>query len=117
LTLLPAGCSLSPFYLANLPAITRRLPDGIHMDDYVGRDAFGRKVTVGMKLARLGAHPGPDGKLYDLSGRQIQFFRHYDGGMQPPPGTLENAQRELEQLKKTCTVIEILHDPDLPLPV
>jgi hypothetical protein len=116
LTLLPAACSLSPFYLVNLPAITRCLPEGIHMSDFVERDAFGVKVTVGMKLARLGAHPGPDGKIYDLSGRQIEFFRHYDGGMSPGEEILASADRHLKELKKTYTVIEILRDPDLPPP-
>jgi hypothetical protein len=121
LLLIPAwlltGCLLSPVYLANRPALARCLPDGVTMDDFVERDVAGLKVTVGMKLARLGAHPGRDGNLYDLSGRRIAFFRHYDGGMPPPDGLLEQAEQHLQELKKTCTVIEIRRDPNLPPPV
>jgi hypothetical protein len=112
-----AGCSLSPVYLMERPLIARCLPPGVRMDDFVERGPLGMKVTVAEKLARLGAVPGWDGNLYDLSGKRIEFFRHYDGGSPPPPGMLEESWRHLEELKKTCTVIEICRDPDLPLPV
>jgi hypothetical protein len=110
------GCLLSPAYLVNRSELARSLPDNVKMDDFVEKDWAGRKITVGMKLARLGAYSGPDGKLYDRTGRQIEFFRHYDGGMPPPPGLLEEGYRRLDELKRTCTVIEIFRDPDLPPP-
>jgi hypothetical protein len=112
-----AGCALSPVYLANYSELAHRLPDGVSMNDFVERDVTGVKVTVGMKLARLGAYPGRDGKIYDWSGQRIEFFRHYDGGMQPPDFVLEHAERHLQELKKTSRVIEIFRDPDLPHPV
>jgi hypothetical protein len=116
--LLPAlaGCALSPAYLVSRSSIAQHLPDGVRMDDFVERGPLGRKITVGEKLAQVGAAPGPDGKLYDHSGKRVEFFRYYDGGAPPPPGMLEAAERQLAELKKTCTVIEILHDPDLPSP-
>jgi hypothetical protein len=117
LLLFLASCALSPVHLVNRPAIARCLPEGIRMEDYVERGPAGMKVTVEEKLARLGASPGPDGHLYDRDGRRIEFFRHYDGGAQPLPGMLEEGWRRLRELKKTCTVIEICHDPGLPLPV
>jgi hypothetical protein len=110
-----SGCSLSPVYLLERPVIARCLPDGVRMDDFVERGPFGIKITVAEKLAQLGAIPGWDGKLYDITGRRIEFFRHYDGG-QPLPG-MEESRRHLEELKKTCTVIEICRDPDLPPPL
>jgi hypothetical protein len=115
--LLLTGCCLNPVYVVERPAIERALPDGVRMSDYVGKDVTGLKMTVGMKLARLGAHLGTDGKLYDLGGKPIDFFRHYDGGADPGPDFFERGAKHLEELKKTCTVIEILHDPDSPLPV
>jgi hypothetical protein len=114
------GCLLSPSYLVNGPELARSLPNSVKMDDYVEKDWTGRKVTVGMKLARLGAYCGQDGKLYDRSGRRIEFFRHYEyGGAQHPneDEILRESLRRLEELKKTCTVIEISRDPDLPPPV
>jgi hypothetical protein len=117
LVFLLAGCSLSPAFLVDRPAIARCLPDGVRMDDFVERGPAGLKITVGEKLARIGATPGRDGKLCDRSGRRIEFFQHYQGGMPLPAGMMEEAQRHLEELKKTCTVIEIRRDPDLPPPV
>lgn len=111
-----AGC----ISLVDRPALAGKLPDNVRMDDFVDKDWMGRKITVGMKLARLGAYSGPDGKLYDRSGRRIEFFRHYEyGGAQHPneDETIRESLRRLEELKKTCTVIEISRDPDLPLPV
>jgi hypothetical protein len=111
---LASGCALSPLHLINRPAIEKALPANVKLSDYVERGAFG-KITVGEKLARIGAHV-KDGKLYDMGGRPIEFFKHYDGGMQPPEGWLERMDAELEKLKKTHTVIEIYRDPDLPPP-
>jgi hypothetical protein len=118
IVLLPAlaGCAMSPANLVNRPAIGRCLPSGVRFEDYAGRGPFGTKLTVGDELARVGAAPGADGKLYDRSGRRIEFFKHYDGGMPPPEGMREAAERHLEELKKTCTVIQINRDPDLPPP-
>jgi hypothetical protein len=121
LLLLPAallgGCTLSPLYLANYPALARCLPEGVSMDDYVERDVTGGKVTVAMKLARLGAYPGKDGKIYDLSGQRIEFFRNEYGGAPLPAEVYQQAERHLQELKKQFRVIEIRRDPDLPPPV
>jgi len=133
LPLLGVGCCLSPIYLVERSALAQALPSWVQMDDYV-RDVGGRvteeydagqryvrdfgsiRVSVGMELARLGAYVGRDGKIYDLSGRRIEFFHHYEGGPVPPPELWEDAQRHLEELKKTCTVIETSRDPRLPPP-
>jgi hypothetical protein len=111
-----AGCSAAPLLPGDGSALTRGLPDGVRMTDYVERDPLGRKITVGAKLVSLGAHPGPDGKLIDRSGRPITFFRLYDGGT-PPTEAMQRAwAEEFAELKRTSTVIEIYRDPDLPLP-
>jgi hypothetical protein len=110
------GCALSPVALVNRPFIARALPDGVRFADYVETDATGYKVTVAEKLARLGAHVGGDGKIYDLTGHRIEFFHHYDGGMPLPAGAEEAARKELEAMKKKYTVIEIRRDPALPPP-
>jgi hypothetical protein len=111
-----AGCSATPLLPGDASALARGLPEGVRMTDYVERGPLGRKITVGTKLVSLGAHPGPDGKLLDRSGRLITFFHHYDGGS-PPTEAMQRAWAEqLAELKRTSTVIEILRDPDLPLP-
>jgi hypothetical protein len=113
--LLCAGCTLSPLYLVERPQLARCLPDGIQMIDYVETDNLGMRVTVGMKLARLGAYAGPDGKLYDLHGRPIEFCRP-PGGMQHSREVEAKINAELEERKKTHTIIQMLHDPRQPLP-
>src|SRR5262249_11831423 len=93
------------------PALERCLPDGVKMTDYVETDAFGVRVSVGRKLARLGAIPTPGGKLYDILGREIAFFRHYDGGPNPGGEFLRPAAERLRQVKERCPGIEIRRDP------
>ena len=111
-----AGCSAAPLLPGDGSALTRGLPDGVRMTDYVERGPLGRKITVGTKLVSLGAHPGPDGKLLDRSGRLITFFRLYDGGAPPTEAMLREEREQLAELQRTSTVIVICHDPDLPLP-
>jgi hypothetical protein len=85
------------------------------MDDYVRDDVLGNRVNVAMELARLGAYVGQDGNVYELGGRRIEFFHHYEGGAVPPPGFIEDGLKHLEEMKKTSTVIETRRDPRLPL--
>jgi hypothetical protein len=113
--LVSAGCALSPLYLAQRPQLARCLPDGIKMSDYVETDNLGMRVDVGMKLARLGAYAGPDGKLYDCHERPIEFCRPR-GGMQFPSDVEAEMDARLAKLKETHTVIQMLHDPRQPLP-
>jgi hypothetical protein len=108
---------MSPVYLANRPELIKSLPTGITIDDFVEVDSHGWRVTVGMKLARLGAYVDHDGKIRDRSGRRIEFFRHYDGGMPPPPLLMEAMSRSLHELKQSSTVIEMYRDPALPGPI
>jgi hypothetical protein len=112
-----AGCSAAPLVPSSSSSLTRSLPEGIRMTDYVGRGPLGRKVTVGVTLASLGAHTGSDGKLVDRSGRPITFFRHYDGGMPPTEAMMRDMAEQLAELRRTSTVIEIHRDPDLPPPM
>lgn len=123
-----AGCVLSPSHPDNgtrpvhglhpgvAANLARHLPGGVSINDFVERDASGRKVTVGVKLVRLGALPGVDGKLYDASGRPVEFWRHYAGGADPGPEFFERQGERLAELKRTATVVEISHDPELPMP-
>jgi hypothetical protein len=111
-----AGCSLSPVALLERPLLAHCLPDGIRMNDFVEVGPLGMRVTVAEKLARLGAIPGWDGKLYDLSGKRIEFWHHRGGGANIGDDIRQEDWRHLEELKKTCTVIEILGDPRLPPP-
>jgi hypothetical protein len=104
-----AGCAATPVDLALRPVLARRLPPGIHMADYVQTDASGHRVTVADKLARLGACPGQDGKIYDSRRREIQFWRHPAGPVTPEAKA--EADRELQALKRRCTVIEVLPEP------
>ena len=115
LILVSAGCALSPLHLVQRPQLARCLPDGILMGDYVETDQLGMRVTVGMKLARLGAYAGPDGKLYDSHGRPIEFCRP-PGGMQFARDVEAEIDARLAKLKETHTVIQMLHDPRQPLP-
>src|SRR5262245_1117891 len=55
LPLFLAGCALSPAHLVERPAIERCLPSDVKMGDYVEHGPVGMRVTVGEKLARLGA--------------------------------------------------------------
>ena len=110
-----AGCALSPLYLAQRPQVAKCLPDGIQMSDYVETDNLGMRVTVGMKLARLGAYAGPDGKLYDCHDRPIEFCLP-PGGMQLSREAEAETDARLAALQKTHTVIQMLHDPRQPLP-
>jgi hypothetical protein len=109
------GCALSPVYLAERPQLARCLPDGIRMDEYVETDRLGLRVTVGMKLARLGAYADTDGKLHDGQGRPIEFCRP-SGGMQLPADVEAEGRARLAELAKTHTIIQMLHDPREPLP-
>jgi hypothetical protein len=106
---------MSPFYLARRQQLEACLPSGIQMTDYVETDNVGMRVTVGMKLARLGAYVGPDDKLYDSAGRPIEFLRPR-GGMQMGRDMEAQAEARVEELKKTHTVVQMLHDPRQPPP-
>jgi hypothetical protein len=105
-----AGCALSPFYLARQPQLASCLPDGIRMSDYVETDNLGMRVSVGMKLARLGAYAGTDGQLYDRDGRPIAF-RGPPGGMPLPSKVEAEMETRLAEERKTHTIIQMLHDP------
>jgi hypothetical protein len=85
------------------------------MSDFVETNSLGMRVTVGMKLAQLGAYAGRDGKLYDSHGRPIEFCRP-PGGMPLPRDVEAEMDARLAELKKTHTVIQMLHDPREPLP-
>ena len=108
------GCTLAPLVPGDRSPVARALPEGMRMSDYVERGPLGGTITVRMKLASLGAHTSPDGKLYDRSGRPITFFHHYQGGARIADAMLREWYEQLEELKRTSTVIEIHRDHRLP---
>jgi len=92
------------------------LPDGIAMDEIVSSrqpklatGTTGKKVTIKATLLRLKAHC-KKGNLVDGTGREIRFHRLIGCWGNPPEDYQEQLERqgkELEQLKKKYTVVEI----------
>jgi hypothetical protein len=96
------------------------LPKDIKRSDVVsvalskpGRAASG-KITVEQKLKELKARCRK-GKLVDVSGKQIYFYRLQGCWGNPPEGyqeILSQQARELEKLRRRYRVIEMTCNPD-----
>jgi hypothetical protein len=96
------------------------LPKDVQRSDVVsvalskpGRAASG-KITVEQKLKELKARCRK-GKLVDVSGKQIYFYRLQGCWGNPPEGYLEilsQQARELEKLRRRYRVIEMTCNPD-----
>jgi len=127
LTIATASCSTAPVNPAPLSAAERELASRLPacyatgsvpalwlgMSSFVEMDDGGHEVTVREKLAKLGAYPGIDGKIYDRSGREIRFWLAPAWGTAPPANYQAD---DLKELQKNYTVIILGNDPRLPGP-
>ena len=101
------------------------LPPGLTLDTIVSaavvETASGNKIekeTVGQRLDKINAGCKA-GKLSDGKGREIRFYRLQDCWGNPPSDYLtiiENQQKELRELKKKYTVVEITCNPSGLMP-
>jgi hypothetical protein len=103
--LLFAGCSFSPVFQLERPALERALPRDVSMSDIVEEDWTG-KVTVAEKLARLGAYPDGD-KIRDGTGQEIRFVHHEERALKTTPNLQKQEQDRARELSRYCRVIEI----------
>ena len=94
------------------------LPPDIHITDVVSIEPSedgkpGKSVTVKKRLLQMKARCRGQ-KLVDVRGREIRFY-HLTGCWGNPPADyqeiLENQRREIEDLKKRYTVIEMTCNP------
>jgi hypothetical protein len=99
------------------PDVAKCLPPGIQLSDVVEAKAdgdAGEAVTVAHKLQQLKATCSSTNKLVDGAGREIVFYRLKGCWGNPPDNydeILEQQRKELEQLKKERTVIEMTCNP------
>lgn len=103
---------------ASLPpnGSSKCLPAEINLDTIVanepadsGKQPPAKNVTVKARLSQLKARC-KRGKLIDRRGRQIRFYTLIGCWGNPPDNyleLLENQEREIQQLKKRYTVIQI----------
>ena len=101
------------------------LPEGIKLGDVVSAQLISscptgsevKRVTVEQTLSDLKAQC-KDGKLVDSNGREIRFYKLTGCWGNPPINyqeILERQRREIEDMKKQYTVIEMTCNPDGPL--
>jgi len=101
------------------------LPPDIKLDTVVSaipvESASGNKIekeTVKQRLDKINAGCRAE-KLVDGKGREIRFYRLQGCWGNPPPDyheILENQQKELQELKRKYTVIEITCNPSGGMP-
>ena len=123
---------LAVFVCAVLLVVTSQkrlncLPSGVKLTDVVSAEMTGssergpvvKKVTVKQKLTDLKARCR-NGKLVDDTGKEVRFYRAKGCWGNPPADYLEildRQRRELEELKKQYTVIEMTCNPSgMPIP-
>jgi hypothetical protein len=103
--------------LISPPQFESCLPEGMKPTDAISvqavRTADGgmalKKFTVNEKLIELKAHC-KKGKLVDPAGREIRFYKLAGCWGNPPAGyqeILERQEKEINDLKKRYTVVEI----------
>lgn len=119
---------LAVFFLCSSSTATPRqrfqkcLPEGIKLTDVVSAqiissDASGsvtKKIVVEQKLIELKAQC-KKGRLVDSKGREIYFYKLTGCWGNPPEGyeeILERQRKEIEELKKQYTVVEMTCNPD-----
>lgn len=101
------------------------LPDGIKLGDVVSAQLISsgptgsevKRVTVEQTLSDLKADCR-NGKLVDGHGREIRFYKLTGCWGNPPfnyQDILERQRRDIEDLKKQYTVVEMTCNPDGPL--
>jgi hypothetical protein len=99
------------------PDVAKCLPQGIQLSDVVEAKPDGdggEAVTVAHKLEQLKATCSRSNKLVDGAGREIVFYRLKGCWGNPPDNydeILAQQQKELEELKKEHTVIEMTCNP------
>jgi hypothetical protein len=108
-------CASAAFLFVLSTAVTAQnrsnpacLPSGIHSTNMVTPS-----VTVRQQLSKLKARCRR-GKLVDRRGKEIRFYRLAGCWGNPPADyleILEGQRRELEELKKKYTVIELTCQP------
>lgn len=103
------------------------LPAGVKATDVVSADLANtekggiavKKVTVKQKLNELKARCRGS-KLVDGAGREIRFYRLTGCWGSPPadyPEILERQRKEIEELKKHYTLVEMTCNPSgMPIP-
>jgi hypothetical protein len=101
------------------------LPPGVKLETIVSatqvESAAGNRIvkeTVKQRLDKISAGCRA-GKLADAKGREIRFYRLQGCWGNPPPDyqeILDNQQKELAELKKKYTVIEITCNPSGGMP-
>jgi len=113
--LIVSGSSFAPLTESK---VERCLPPDIQITDVVSVEPSedgkpGKSVTVKKRLLQLKARCRGQ-KLVDARGREIRFY-HLTGCWGNPPADyqeiLENQRREIEDLKKRYTVIEMTCNP------
>lgn len=125
LYLICVTCFLATISCGSDLSVGSCLPDGIDLDTIVevktrveAGKAITEKITVKDRLAVLKAkcHKG---KLVDGTGKAIRFYRMQGCWGNPPADyleILENQGRELAELKRDFTVVEITCNPEGILP-
>jgi hypothetical protein len=97
--------------------VAKCLPPGIQLSDVVEAKPDGdarEAVTVAHKLAQLNASCSRSNKLVDDAGREIVFYRLKGCWGNPPDNydeILAQQQKELDEMKKEHTVIEMTCNP------
>jgi hypothetical protein len=106
-----AGCGAYP---VSKEALAQLLPSGVEMD--TGVETWDdSKQTVADELTRVQARVGADGKLQDNTGKPIEFFHRATRREVAPENYWQHKDdetRQLEELRKTHTVIITI--PDYP---
>jgi hypothetical protein len=95
--------------LANRDAVVRCLPAGVRLENTVRWDQP-RGDTVEDALIKVGAHVGPDGKLYSAAGKEIYFDAPGTGTYMPhmPEEQKEAAARQRRELEARYTIITLV---------
>jgi hypothetical protein len=105
-----ALCGLAAGCAPDWSAVSACLPAGVTLTTEFCPDRAGcapeERTTVKRKLAELGAR-ARGGKLYDSAGKEIVFYRVPARGAPPPPDLEQQERRQLEELRRRHTVVEM----------
>jgi hypothetical protein len=96
--------------LADRDAVIRCLPAGVRLENTVRWDQP-RGDTVEDALIKVGAHVGPDGKLYSAAGKEIYFDKPgtgYNKLLDMPEEQKEATARQRRELEARYTIITLV---------